>query len=142
MTSSPTRVLPVGLVGLVGLLVGIIAACAHGRPAAATSDEIPPPAGSLEQVLAGKISGVIVRAAPNGGITVRISGPNSFFLSGEPLYVVDGVPVEAGPNGTLSWLSPHDIASIAVLKYESSTAIYGVRGSNGVVVITTKGSHE
>jgi TonB-dependent SusC/RagA subfamily outer membrane receptor len=69
---------------------------------------------------------------------VRIGGPTSFMLSSEPLYVVDGVPVDAGPNGTLNWLNPLDIASITVLKYGASTAIYGVRGANGVIVITTK----
>ncbi len=150
MTSSPLRVLPVGL------LVGIIAACAHGAgqsegalspapppsPSTVTSDEMArQPAGSLDQLLAGRISGVMVTAAPGGGISVRIGGPTSFLLSQEPLYVVDGVPIEAGPNGTLSWLNPQDVASIEVLKYGASTAIYGVRGANGVIVIKTKGSH-
>jgi TonB-dependent SusC/RagA subfamily outer membrane receptor len=97
---------------------------------------------SLAQMLAGRVSGVVVTAAPNGGISVLISGPRSFSLPQEPLFVVDGVPVEAGPNGTLGWLNPQDVASIEVLKYESSTAIYGVRGANGVIVIKTKGAHE
>ncbi len=135
MTSSSSRVLPAGL------LVGLLAACAHGRAATATSDQVPPPVGSLEQLLAGRIAGVTVTATPGGGISVRISGPTSFSLSQEPLYVVDGVPIEAGPNGTLSWLNPEDIESIAVLKYEADKAIYGVRGANGVIVIKTKGSH-
>ena len=145
MTSSPSRVLPVGL------LVGILAACASGRgpapspPSASTvtSDEMArQPAMSLEQMLAGRISGVMVTAAPSGGISVRIGGPTSFRLSQEPLFVVDGVPVEAGPNGTLSWLNPQDVESIKVLKYGGDTAMYGVRGANGVIVIKTKGSHE
>lgn len=143
MTSSPSRVLPVGV------FIATIAACAHGRgappppsPSTVTSDEIArQPAVSLEQLLAGRIAGVIVTAAPSGGISVRIGGPTSFMLTGEPLYVVDGVPIEPGPNGTLSWLNPRDIASIEVLKYGASTAIYGVRGANGVIVIKTKGSH-
>src|SRR6266850_483856 len=144
MTSSPARV----------LLVGLIAACAHGRgpTEAAPSPPIPQPspstvtsndnARSLGQLLTGRVSGVVVTAAPNGGISVLISGPRSFWLSQEPLFVVDGVPIEAGPNGTLNWLNPQDVASIEVLKYESSTALYGVRGANGVIVIKTKGSHE
>jgi TonB-dependent SusC/RagA subfamily outer membrane receptor len=155
MTSSPSRVLSVGLVGL---LVGIVAAC-HGRGASqseaapspapspassstVTSDEIArQPAVSVEQLLAGRIAGVTVARASGGGISVQIRGPTSFLLSNEPLYVVDGVPIEPGPNGTLSWLNPHDIASIEVLKDAASTALYGVRGANGVIVIKTKGSH-
>jgi TonB-dependent SusC/RagA subfamily outer membrane receptor len=135
MTSSPFRV-------LVGLLAGVIAACAY-TPAAslATSDDTPHPVGSLPQLLEGRVSGAIVTAAPGGGISVRISGPKSFSLPDEPLYVVDGVPVVADPHGTLSWLNPEDIASIAVLKYDADTAIYGVRGANGVIVIKTKRSH-
>jgi TonB-dependent SusC/RagA subfamily outer membrane receptor len=136
MTTSPLRVLPVGLV----FLLGIIAACAQGRPSAAQANDLAPDPASLEQLLAGRVSGVIVTAAPGGGISVRISGPRSFSLSGEPLYVVDGAPIQPGPNGTLSWLNVHDVESIAVLKYDADTAIYGVRGANGVIVIKTKGA--
>jgi len=126
------------------VLAAAIAACAHsGGPATAraNADKMPPPDGSIEQMLAGKVSGVIVTRAAHGGISVRISGPKTFYGSSEPLYIVDDVPVEAGPNGTLSWLNPHDIASIAVLKYDASTAIYGVRGANGVIIIRTTGAH-
>lgn len=132
-----------------GLPVGIIAACAQGRgpappppsPSTVTSEEIArQPAVSLEQLLAGRVAGVTVTRAPGGGISVRIRGPTSFLLSNEPLYVLDGVPIEPGPNGDLSWLNPHDIASIEVLKDGASTAIYGARGANGVIVITTKRS--
>jgi iron complex outermembrane receptor protein len=98
-------------------------------------------ASSLAEMLAGRVSGVIVTPAPGGGISVRIGGPTSFRLGQEPLYVVDGVPIQPGPNGTLSWLNPQDVASISVLKYAAETAIYGVRGGNGVIVIKTKGSH-
>src|SRR6266545_1596895 len=114
MTSSPSGV----------LLVALITACAHGRASTVASDKAPPPVGSLAQMLAGRVSGATVTAPPGGGISVRISGPKSFRLSQEPLYVVDGVPVEAGPNGTLRWLNPEDIESIAVLKYDADTAIY------------------
>jgi iron complex outermembrane receptor protein len=101
----------------------------------------PPPVVSLEQLLAGRIAGVTVAHAPGGGISVLIRGPGSFYLSNEPLYVVNGVPVEPGPGGALNWLNPQDIASITVLKDASTTAIYGTRGANGVIVIRTKGSH-
>lgn len=133
----------------VGIVAGLILACAHGRGAASppststvTSEEIAgQPAQSLEQMLAGRISGVTVTRASGGGISVLIRGPSSFYLTGEPLYVVDDMPIEPGRGGTLSWLNPQDIASITVLKDAASTAIYGVRGANGVIVITTKGSH-
>ena len=53
--------------------------------------------------------------------------------------MVDGVPVETSTNGTLSWLNPEDIESVTVLKYDAQTAMYGVRGANGVILIKTKG---
>ena len=140
----------------VSIVAGLVA-CAHGRSTSQSAESPPPappassivssdelarkPVASLDQLLAGRVSGVAVAAAPGGGISVRIGGPTSFFLSGEPLYVVDGLAVEPGANGTLSWLNPHDIESIEVLKYGASTAMYGVRGANGVIVIKTKGSH-
>jgi TonB-dependent SusC/RagA subfamily outer membrane receptor len=124
------------------LLAVAITACAHApATSAAPATSVPPPVGSLAQILTGRVSGAIVEAAPNGGISVRISGPTSFYLTHAPLYVVDGQAVEVGANGTLSWLNAEDIDSIAVLKYEADTAIYGVRGSNGVIIIKTKGAH-
>ena len=146
MTSCPSRVLPAAV------LVATIAACAHGqREAAQTPDPSPPrpstvtsediarqPGMSLEQLLAGRIAGVRVTRAPGGGIAVQIRGPTSLSLSNAPLYVVDGVPIKPGPNGTLSWINPYDIESIQVLKDAADTAIYGMRGANGVIVIKTK----
>jgi TonB-dependent SusC/RagA subfamily outer membrane receptor len=139
MTSSPSRVL---------LLAGIIVACAPVKadrapsppsPSTVTADEIArQPTVSLEQLIAGRVAGVRVTRAPGGGISVQIRGRSSFLLSDEPLFVVDGVPIRPGPNGPLSWLNPHDIASIEVLKDAASTAMYGVRGGNGVIVIKTK----
>jgi TonB-dependent SusC/RagA subfamily outer membrane receptor len=124
------------------LFAGFLAACAHGpQTSAGASEPIAQPAGSLPQLLVGRVSGAIVQELPGGGISVRISGPKSFSLSQEPLYVVDGVPVTPGANGALSWLNVADIELIKVLKYEADTAIYGVRGANGVVIIKTKGAH-
>jgi TonB-dependent starch-binding outer membrane protein SusC len=98
--------------------------------------------GSIQQMLAGRISGVTVTQAVGGGISVRMNGGGTSFYSGqEPLIVVDGATVNPGPNGTLSWLNPRDIESITALKDPSQTAIYGVRGGNGVIVIKTKGAH-
>ena len=94
---------------------------------------------TLEQMLAGRISGVTVMAAPGGGLIVRFAGPTSFYAGQEPLFVIDGVPTEVRA-GNLSWLSPNDVQSIRALKGADAT-IYGVRGSNGVIEIKTKGSH-
>jgi TonB-linked SusC/RagA family outer membrane protein len=114
---------------------------------------------SLEQGLQGRMSGVAVTqndAAPGGGISIQIRGVNTLLGSSEPLYVIDGVPVanaraslkQAGPQeenhiimtntNVLSSISPADIESIEVLKDASATAIYGSRGANGVVLVTTK----
>ncbi len=89
------------------------------------------------ETLAGLAPGVQVSknsGAPGGNISVRIRGGNSIMGSNEPLYVVDGFPVQ----GALNNLSPKDIESMEVLKDASATAIYGSRGANGVVLITTK----
>ncbi len=138
MTSAASRFLSVSL----ALLAGAVTACAHAPATSAASPvEVPPPVGSLAEMLAGRVSGVIVTRAPNGGISVRMSGPTSFYLTHAPLYIIDGQPVEPGPNGTLSWLNAEEVESIAVLKYEADTAIYGMRGSNGVILIKTKGVH-
>jgi TonB-dependent SusC/RagA subfamily outer membrane receptor len=94
---------------------------------------------TLDQMLAGRIAGVTVYAAPGGGLVVRFAGPTSFYSGQEPLFVIDGVPTEV-QRGTLAWLSPNDVESIRALKGADAT-IYGVRGSNGVIVIKTKGSH-
>ena len=94
---------------------------------------------TLDQMLAGRISGVTVSAAPGGGIIVRFAGPTSFYAGQEPLFVIDGVPTEVR-TGTLSWLSPNDVQSIKALK-GADASIYGIRGSNGVIEIKTKGSH-
>ena len=91
----------------------------------------------IEMVLLGRVPGVLVRQGADGSVSVRIRGVSSFYGSNEPLYVIDGVPV--GPGG-LKGLNPRDIASIQVLKDPADTAIYGIRGANGVIVVKTKGS--
>lgn len=116
---------------------------------------------TIEQALQGKLAGVNVLSndgAPGGGISIQIRGTNTFSGSGEPLYVVDGVPLNntnssatplegtvADPNSytknqtnALAFLDPKDVETIQVLKDASATAIYGSRGANGVVIITTK----
>jgi TonB-dependent SusC/RagA subfamily outer membrane receptor len=91
-----------------------------------------------EELLEGRFAGVQVLRMPNGGISVRIRGQTSVNASSEPLFVVDGMPVGAEPGGALKWLAPQDIARIEVLKDPGQTSFYGVRGANGVVLITTK----
>jgi TonB-dependent SusC/RagA subfamily outer membrane receptor len=84
-----------------------------------------------------RFPGVEVARRPGGGVAIRIRGPSSFYSNTEPLLVVDGVAMNEG-DASMSWLNPHDIASITVLKNPAETAIYGVRGANGVIVVTTK----
>ncbi len=106
------------------------------------TDEDPrSPTTTLEQLLAGRLSGVTVSRAPGGGIVVRMGGPTSFYSGEDPLFIVDGTPVDVRTGGTLAWLDPHDIESIQALKDPGQTAIYGVRGANGVILIKTKGAH-
>ena len=93
--------------------------------------------GRAEELLAGRFPGVEVYRAP-GGIAVRIRGATTVYGSNEPLYVVDGMPIEPGPGGALVGINPGDIEKIEVLKDAGSTAQWGSRGANGVIVIKTK----
>jgi TonB-linked SusC/RagA family outer membrane protein len=100
---------------------------------------------SPEELIRGKVPGVQVidNNEPGGGISLRIRGGTSVTASNEPLYVVDGVPLPVGGGASagrnpLNFLNPNDIESVTVLKDASSTAIYGARGANGVIIITTK----
>src|SRR6185503_583841 len=108
---------------------------------------------SPEELIRAKVPGVQVvdNNEPGGGMAVRIRGGTSTNASNEPLYVVDGVPLPVGGGVTdatagdalsgrnpLNFLNPKDIESISVLKDASATAIYGSRGANGVILITTK----
>ncbi|PSR54856.1 SusC/RagA family TonB-linked outer membrane protein [Adhaeribacter arboris] len=90
-----------------------------------------------QQALQGRAAGVEVLSqgnSPGGGVNVRIRGRRSFNAGNDPLYVVDGIPL----SGDINDINPQDIESMEVLKDASSTAIYGSRGANGVVIITTK----
>jgi TonB-dependent SusC/RagA subfamily outer membrane receptor len=83
-----------------------------------------------------KIPGVVVGELPGGGMRVRIRGTNSFLAGEEPLWVVDGMIYQTA--GGFTEMNPNNIASITVLKDAGSTAIYGARGANGVILIKTK----
>ena len=97
------------------------------------------PITEVSQALQGRVSGVniISDGLPGGSVKIRVRGSNSINKSNDPLYVVDGLVRESGLDG----INPEDIASMQILKDASSTAIYGSRGANGVVIITTKQGH-
>jgi TonB-linked SusC/RagA family outer membrane protein len=99
------------------------------------------PVNTVAEALAGRLAGVQVTTTegrPGADILVRVRGGGSISQDNSPLYIVDGIPVE----NALSIISPQEIESINVLKDAASTAVYGARGANGVVVITTKGGKE
>lgn len=91
----------------------------------------------VEELLQGRVPGVSVRRLPGGRFSVRVRGTNSLLGSGEPLFVIDGVQLLPGSDG-VSGVNPRDVARIEVLKDASATAIYGVRGANGVILIATR----
>jgi TonB-dependent SusC/RagA subfamily outer membrane receptor len=93
---------------------------------------------SVEEVIQGRFPGVEVVRLAGGGFSLRIRGAGSFMSGNEPLYVVDGTPLPPTPGGALIGVDPRDIESIQVLKNAPDTALYGVRGANGVIVIRTK----
>lgn len=88
------------------------------------------PVQGISEMLRGNVPGVVVRTNGDGSTRIRIRGSNSLNGSNNPLYIVDGVPMGS--------YSPNDVESIEILKDASATAIYGSRGANGVVLITTK----
>jgi TonB-dependent SusC/RagA subfamily outer membrane receptor len=141
------------------LLVGLTAGCiGNTRPpvndmpdpsptralagSTVTSDDLDQnPTQSIERALQGHVAGVIITQNAEGGISVRIRGQTTINGNTEPLFVIDGLPIQAGPGGALVGINPHDIASIEVLKDAASLAFYGVRGANGVILIKTKHSN-
>ncbi|MCC5929915.1 MAG: TonB-dependent receptor [Cyclobacteriaceae bacterium] len=99
-------------------------------------ENVPMP--SFDQILQGRTPGLLVTAGsgqPGTGATVRIRGSGSINASNEPLYIVDGVPIEGAAFATIN---PNDFESVSVLKDASASALYGSRGANGVIVVTTK----
>lgn len=129
-----------------------------GAVASLSPDDLNPGANaSVDQLMLGRAAGVQINQAssePGGGLAIRIRGSNSLNASNEPLYVIDGFPIDNSPNlgsggvaqvsdnqsprNPLNALNPADIQSIEILKDASATAIYGSRGANGVILITTK----
>jgi TonB-dependent SusC/RagA subfamily outer membrane receptor len=98
--------------------------------------EVPVP--NLQQALQGRAAGLEVQklgTTPGAGAVIRIRGERSINGSNDPLIVLDGIPFE---GGNLNDINPDDVASVDILKDASATAIYGSRGSNGVILVTTK----
>ncbi len=98
-----------------------------------------------EQLVQGKLAGVSITppsGQPGGGSQIRIRGGSSLNASNDPLYVIDGVPVDnngiSGASNPLSFINPQDIETFTVLKDASAAAIYGARAANGVILVTTK----
>jgi TonB-dependent starch-binding outer membrane protein SusC len=93
---------------------------------------------TIANLFEGRFPGVTVTTAEGGGLHIRIRGGNTSFSGGdEPLYVVDDVPLSPGSGGIV-FLNPNDIQKIEVLKNPADVGIYGVRGGNGVIKITTR----
>jgi TonB-dependent SusC/RagA subfamily outer membrane receptor len=142
-----------------GIVIGLLAGCAHPRSGSpqqvadttrrdstfggaprrevVSGDEIRKDV-PIEEALSGRFPGVEVNRTPDGGIAVRIRGGSSLMGSNDPLYVIDGLEIRPGPNGALNGINPYDIESIEVLKDATSEAMYGSRGSNGVIIIKMK----
>ena len=140
------------------VLVGLVSACASSRGTTGESPRVPrdapgatavtgedierTPSVPVEELVTTKFPGVWLLRTSDGSLAIRIRGATSVQGSNEPLYIIDGTPIQPGPQGGLTGLSPSDIASIQVLKDAAATTMYGVRGANGVIIVKTKvGSH-
>lgn len=140
-----------------GLLAGLISGCSSGNAALpdptagavprnadgstiVTADDLQrtPTDDPVVRLLAAKVPGVWIVRTADGGIAVRLRGQSSVLASTEPLYLIDGIPIQPGPNGSLTGINPRDIETIEVLKDAASTSFYGLRGANGVIIIKTK----
>jgi len=141
-----------GDIVIVALLLG---GCAHSRADRPKGEEPAPnptptagvvtaedirqnPSQSLEQILTSKCPPCAVTVTPDGRVAIRIRGQATIVGRNEPLYVIDGVPIEPGPGAALSGINPYDIETITVLTDPASITMYGSRGAHGVIVITTK----
>ena len=142
MVSTTRAVLPV---------VIVLTACAHGRVATAPSQSSTPPGTvltaedirrspgqSLEQLLLARVPGLSVTRAPDGHAVLHFRGTTTFLGEDEPLFVVNGIPLASNIGGNLGAINLHDIETVQVFREASETAAYGIRGSNGVILIRTK----
>jgi len=140
--TSPLRSIAISCV-----LLGLAAGCASGgktpeknpKGTLTSADIDKSNSGEpIEKMLQDKFPGVLVSRTPDGRLVLNIRGMSSANASNEPLYVIDDIPMGSGPGGALVGVNPHDIETIKVLKDPAETARYGMRGANGVILITTK----
>ena len=135
---------------LLTLALGLVSGChrqsaspgeasPQAGPSLSTEQAALPKATQVEQLLQGRFAGVEVLPTRSGGFLVRIRGASTLTGSPEPLYVVNGVAVLVDPERGLDWLDPAQIERIEVIKDAAELALYGGRGANGVIRITTKG---
>ena len=141
MTTVRRAALPIAIV---------LAACSHraapphasrpARPAnvVLTAEDIQnAPTQSLEQLLLARVPGMTLERAADGHLVLRLRGTTTIIGNEEPLFVIDGIPLSSNPTN-LSAINPHDIDTVKVLRDATSTAQYGIRGTNGVIIIVTK----
>jgi TonB-dependent SusC/RagA subfamily outer membrane receptor len=142
----------VPLTVLVAILVGLVSGCARSTATSEVEPDLSALLALMEDtsgvqkrhqepiasLLERSTPGVLVSTNSDGTLTVRIRGSSSFEGDDEPLYVIDGVPVLIGGSRALTGINPYDIQSIKVLKGPPETTLYGVRGANGVILITTR----
>ena len=136
-----------------GIAATLLTACSHNAKA---TGKTPPAKGadvtaedmrtsperSIEQQLMAKVPGITVSRTSSGALAIHIRGTTSIYGNNNPLYVVDGLAVEAGPEGEMPGINPYDIESIKVLKDTEAMTMYGSRGANGVIIIKTKLSNK
>ena len=117
-----------------------LAGCYHrpNLPEVPSVDALPsqPTRQSRDQGLARHFSGVDLVPMQNGGFVIHLV--SGFALNHDPLYIIDGAPMTVDPNRGIQWFNIEDIADLKVVKDPAETAIYGPRGVNGVILITTK----
>lgn len=98
------------------------------------------PGQSLEQLLLARVPGLTIERRADGGSKLILRGKNTIVGDDEPLFVVNGIALGAAVGGNLSAINIHDIETVQVLRDAAATSAYGVRGSNGVIIIRTKQS--
>ncbi|MFN2571760.1 MAG: TonB-dependent receptor plug domain-containing protein [Gemmatimonadales bacterium] len=132
------------------LVLILLVGCAHRKALPSGADARPPytvltaddirrsPGQSLEQLLMAHVPGLTLERAADGHLKLIIRGRNTILGDDEALFVVNGVPLGPAMSGNLSAVDIHEIETVQVLREAVATAAYGVRGSNGVIVIRTK----
>jgi TonB-dependent SusC/RagA subfamily outer membrane receptor len=131
----------------------LLVSCSHRQAESAAQPENRPPGTvltaedirrspgqSLEQLLLARVPGLTIERHADGSPKLILRGKNTLIGNDEPLVVVNGIPLNTEVSGNLSAINIHDIETVQVLRDATATAAFGVRGSNGVIVIRTKQS--